>query len=288
MFNLLLRIYNLFKNFLLSKIGIAIIFLIIGISTNRFINYLNNQQNASKSTIANFRLWLDNSKQQVSKKQIFKFDGTKFVKEIATSIDNKIDNQQSKFQRIKQSLIDKLNWQVSLPKGHSLDQETNRQEPINANDKANDLTKDLSTVDKKNEIKDSQAKPVAKTSEIRKYEDEASFSYDLVLQGYRFEEVIIAINNNQLSLSNSLSHKTVIEISSGNSSNSKNADSSNKIVKKDLKNIQDLSKKTDNNQGFSYVLELDRYDHKIDPEITYRNNIITVKFFKLKKNNRNY
>ncbi|GDX36348.1 hypothetical protein LBMAG18_08590 [Alphaproteobacteria bacterium] len=288
MFNLLLRIYNLFKNFLLSKIGIAIIFLIIGISTNRFINYLNNQQNASKSTIANFRLWLDNSKQQVSKKQIFKFDGTKFVKEIATSIDNKIDNQQSKFQRIKQSLIDKLNWQVSLPKGHSLDQETNRQEPINANDKANDLTKDLSTVDKKNEIKDSQDKPVAKTSEIRKYEDEASFSYDLVLQGYRFEEVIIAINNNQLSLSNSLSHKTVIEISSGNSSNSKNADSSNKIVKKDLKNIQDLSKKTDNNQGFSYVLELDRYDHKIDPEITYRNNIITVKFFKLKKNNRNY
>lgn len=288
MFNLLLRIYNLFKNFLLSKIGIAIIFLIIGISTNRFINYLNNQQNASKSTIANFRLWLDNSKQQVSKKQIFKFDGTKFVKEIATSIDNKIDNQQSKFQRIKQSLIDKLNWQVSLPKGHSLDQETNRQEPINANDKANDLTKDLSTVDKKNEIKDSQDKPVAKTSEIRKYEDEASFSYDLVLQGYRFEEVIIAINNNQLSLSNSLSHKTVIEISSGNSSNSKNADSSNNILKKDLKIIQDLSKKTDNNQGFSYVLELDRYDHKIDPEITYRNNIITVKFFKLKKNNRNY
>lgn len=283
MFNLLLRIYNLFKNFLLSKIGIAIIFLILGISTNKFINYLNNQQNASKSTIANFRLWLDNSRQQVSKVQIFKFDGTKFVKEIASSIDNKIDNGQSKFQQIKQSFINKLNWQVSLPKDHSLDQEANPKEPINANVKANNLTKDLSLVDKKNEIKDSQTKPVIKTSEIRKYQDELSFSYDLVLQGYRFEEVIIAINNNQLSFSNSLSHKTVIEISSGNSSNSKNADSANNTLKKDLKINQDFSKQKDSNQGFSYVLELDKYDHKIDPEITYRNNIITIKFFKIKK-----
>lgn len=283
MFNLFLRIYNLFKNFLLSKIGIAIIFLILGISTNKFINYLNNQQNASKSTIANFRLWLDNSKQQVSKVQIFKFDGTKFVKEIASSIDSKIDNGQSKFLQIKQSFINKLNWQVSLPKDHSLDQEPNPQKPINADDKANNLTKDLSSVDKKNEIKDSQTKPVVKTSEIRKYQDELSFSYDLVLQGYRFEEVIIAINNNQLSLSNSLSHKTVIEISSGNSSNSKNLDSANNTLKKDLKINQDFSKQTDSNQGFSYVLELDKYDHKIDPEITYRNNIITIKFFKIKK-----
>lgn len=283
MFNLLLRIYNLFKNFLLSKIGIAIIFLILGISTNKFINYLNNQQNASKSTIANFRLWLDNSKQQVSKVQIFKFDGTKFVKEIASSIDSKIDNGQNKFQQFKQSFINKLNWQVSLPKDHSLDQEANPQKPINADDKANNLTKDLSSVDKKNEIKDSQTKPVVKTSEIRKYQDELSFSYDLVLQGYRFEEVIIAINNNQLSLSNSLSHKTVIEISSGNSSNSKNLDSANNTLKKDLKINQDFSKQTDSNQGFSYVLELDKYDHKIDPEITYRNNIITIKFFKIKK-----
>ena len=283
MFNLLLRIYNLFKNFLLSKIGIAIIFLILGISTNKFINYLNNQQNASKSTIANFRLWLDNSKQQVSKVQIFKFDGTKFVKEIASSIDSKIDSGQSKFQQIKQSFINKLNWQVSLPKGHSLDQEANLQEPINADNKVNNLTKDLSLVDKKNEIKDSQTKPVIKTSEIRKYQDELSFSYDLVLQGYRFEEVIIAINNNQLSLSNSLSHKTVIEISSGNSSNSKNVDSANNTLKKDLKINQNFSKQTDSNQGFSYVLELDKYDHKIDPEITYRNNIITIKFFKIKK-----
>lgn len=283
MFNLFLRIYNLFKNFLLSKLGIAIFCLILGILSNKFINYLNNQENASKSTIANFQLWLNNSKQQVSKVQIFKFDGKKFVKEISSSIDNKIDNGQNKFLEIKQSIIKKLTWQISPPKDDSYLQNIDNSEPKTGDVEAKKSVQDSQLLNNQELIKNSQTKPVIKTSEIRKYEDQYSFSYDLVLQGYRYEEVVIAISNNQLSFSNSLSHKAVIEISSSNLSQQKNKNSSTQLYNKNHKIIDDFSKKSNTNQGFSYVLDLDKYDHKIDPEITYHENIITVKFFKLKK-----
>lgn len=217
------NIFKIIKNFLFSKFAIAVIFLAIGVGFAQFTNFLNNQRNATDSTFKNFSIWLKSSKNQVENSKIFSFNGEKFVLNIKKSLQKTVDKTTHTIDQTQENIVKKV------------DKITNNKQ-----------------------LKNDQQQPVKqeiKSAEVRRYEDQFSYSYDLVLIGYRYEDVIIAINNDQLNFSSTLNSKPQMVI--------------NDIY------YQDASI-----QSFYHSLDLPKYNHKKEPEILYKNNIITVKFFK--------
>lgn len=222
--------FKIIKNFLFSKFAIAIICLALGIGLNKFINFLNNQNSATESTFKNFSIWFKSRKNQVENSKIFSFDGEKFVLNIKKSFTNSLNKSVDKIDK-NENVADKYAYK--------------NDEKINKADQSNQTkTQEL------------------KASRVNKYQDHQSYTYELVLTGYAYEDVIIAISDNKLSFTNSLSKRSTMSING---------------KKYFEKSLTDQS-----NQGFNYVFELEDYDHKIDPEITYKDNIIFVKFY-LKK-----
>ena len=219
----MINVFKIIKNFLFSKIAIAVIFLGIGIGFTKFTNFLNNQRNATESTFENFSIWLKSSKNQVENSKIFSFDGEKFVLNIKKSIQKTVDKTTHTIDKTQENIVKKV------------DKITNK-----------NIQNNNQPVTKNQEIK---------SAEVRKYEDETSYSFDLVLRGYRYEDVIIAINDNQLNFSSSINSRPAMI-------------------------INDVSYQQPQIQSFYHSLDLPKYNLKKEPEITYKNNIITVKFFK--------
>ena len=219
----MINVFKIIKNFLFSKIAIAVIFLGIGIGFAKFTNFLNNQRNATESTFKNFSIWLKSSKNQVENSKIFSFDGEKFVLNIKKSIQKTVDKTTHTIDKTQENIVKKV------------DKITNK-----------NIQNNNQPVIKNQEIK---------SAEVRKYEDETSYSFDLVLRGYRYEDVIIAINDNQLNFSSSINSRPAMI-------------------------INDVSYQQPQIQSFYHSLDLPKYNHKKEPEIIYKNNIITVKFFK--------
>lgn len=212
------------KKFFSNKIFIAILFLIIGFSSTKILDYFKN--NYSRE---NFFSWLKKTKENFQEKEqkIFTFNGKKFVYEVKSNLNSALNNTTKSIEDTQKKISNKLDeaTKIKTPEPQIIDT-------------------------KKQEIK---------KTEVKKYEDDKTFSFDLILTGFRHEDVIIAINQDTLNFSSSLKPKAKMII------NDKQYD------------------KNDDSQAFYHSFALPKYDHKIDPEITYKNNIVSVKFFKIIK-----
>jgi HSP20 family molecular chaperone IbpA len=216
------------KNFFSNKIFIAVIFLFIGFASDKILEYFQNHfswQYSSKS----FSSWLRNAKDDVEDKQqkIFTFNGKKLAYEIKSNFNSALNKTSKSLENTQKKISNKF-------------------------DK---ITKANDPEPKQADIADQ----IIKKTEVRKYEDDKSFSFDLILTGFRHEDVIIAINQETLNFSSSFNPQAKMII-----------------------NNKQYSKGNDS-QAFYHSFNLPKYDHKIDPEISYKNNIVSVKFFKISK-----
>ena len=211
------------KKFFFSKIFIAILFLITGFVIGRSFDYFRNYKNSSQSFKKNIKAWVNDAKEDIdlSSKKIFHFNGQKFVSEIKQSVNLAIDKTQNNLENTSNKITNPLK-----------------------------NSKDIN----QNNIKDSANGESIKSTEVRKYENHNSFSFELILTGFRYEDVIISINQQTINFSSNLSNKS-LEINGKNYRN-------------------------DNLNSFYHSFELPEYDHQKDPEITYQDNIVCVKFYK--------
>ena len=216
------------KKFFFSKIFIAILFLITGLAIGRTFDYFRNYKNSSQSFKDNIKAWVNDAKEDIDlgTKKIFHFNGKKFVSEIKQSVNLAIDKTQNNLENTSNKLTNPL------------------KDSKNSN---------------QNNIKDSAISEPIKSTEVRKYEDNNSFSFELILTGFRYEDVIISINHQAINFSSNLSNKS-LEINGKNYRNN-------------------------NLNSFYHSFELPEFDHKKDPEITYKDNIVCVKFYKIFKKN---
>jgi HSP20 family molecular chaperone IbpA len=210
------------KNFFSNKIFIAFLFLIIGFTGQKIFNYFKDHY----SSII-YSSWLKKTKEDVrnTEQKIFTFNGKKFVYEVKDNFNSALNKTSKSLENTQKKISKKIN-KIS-----------------------NINTTDPKTIEKTNQV--------IKKTEVRKYEDDKSFSFDLILTGFRHEDVIIAINQETLNFSSSFNPKAKMVI-----------------------NEKQYSK-NDDSHGFYHSLDLPKYNHNIDPEITYKNNIVSVKFFKI-------
>lgn len=214
------------KKFFFSKIFIAILFLITGFAISRTFDYFKNYKNSSQYFKDNIKAWVNDTKGDIDlgTKKIFHFNGIKFVSEIKQSLNLAIDKTQNNLENTSNKITNSL------------------KDSKNSN---------------QNNIKDSANSEPIKSTEVRKYEDNNSFSFELILTGFRYEDVIISINHQAINFSSNLSNKS-LEINGKNYRNN-------------------------NLNSFYHSFELPEYDHQKDPEITYQDNVVCVKFYKILK-----
>jgi hypothetical protein len=215
------------KKVFFSKIFIAILFLIIGLGLSKTYDYFKNYKNSSQSFKSNIKAWVNDAKEDIDlgTKKIFYFNGKKFVTEIKETVNLTIDKTQNNLENTSNKLTNPL------------------KDSKNSN---------------KNNIKDSIDNEPIKSTEVRKYEDNNSFSFELILTGFRHEDVIISINHQAINFSSNLNNKS-LEINGKNYRNN-------------------------NLNSFYHSFELSKFDHQKDPEITYHDNIVCVKFYKISTN----
>ena len=219
------------KNFFSSKIFIAIAFLFIGLACHKILDYFRNNSVSWKYSSKSFSSWLRNASKDVEdgQQKIFTFNGKKLVYEVKNNFNSALNKTSKSLENTQKKISNKFD---EISKANTL-------EPMQEN----------------------IPNKVIKKTEVRKYEDDKSFSFDLILTGFRHEDVIIAINQETLNFSSSFNPKAKMII-----------------------NEKQYSK-SDDSQAFYHSFNLEQYDHNIDPEISYKNNIVSVKFFKIIRKN---
>ena len=217
------------KNFFSHKIFIAIIFLFIGFGSQKILDYFKNHFTSWQYSKKTFTSWFSNAKGNTEnqKQEIFIFNGEKFVAEVKNNLNSALNKTSKSLENTQKEIskkFDKIN-KANTPK----------------------------------QEKDKIADQVIKKTEVRKYENDKAFSFDLILTGFRHEDVIISINQETLNFSSIINPKAKMIINDKQYGNS------------------------DDSQAFYHSFNLPKYNHNIDPEISYKNNIISVKFFKIIK-----
>ena len=121
-----------------------------------------------------------------------------------------------------------------------------------------DLKKELQMLKEKN--KDSENKIVRQKCRVTNPEVFGK-TIKQVLKQFHIEDVIISINQETLNFSSIINPKAKMIINDKQYGNS------------------------DDSQAFYHSFHLEQYDHNIDPEISYKNNIVSMKFFKIIRKN---
>ncbi len=207
------------KKFFHNKFFIAFIFLCLGFFLANWIKDLEFLQSINKK----YQIWVSAFKTDVKDRQekIFKFNGKKFVQEIKENVGDAFVKTSKALENAEKNISKKI---------------------------LKSKTQETKQLEKNQE-------QLVKSTEVRSYEDAKTFSFELILTGYRYEDVIISISENTLNFSSLINSKKMI-ISNNDYSN--NSDS----------------------RTFYYSFTLQKYDRNLDPEINYKDNIVSIKFFK--------